>query len=140
MLIELRQLFEVIELALEATRFGLGESFGTALRLPPEWGARALLPRRPRVTSSSIGGGVDIGGASRLMMSEVTLLAVTDMPVLTSTEDEDLNETGGGSATGDNCPVCAARFAEPPALPKLSFHLDGFFVTGNDVVDVEAWA
>ncbi len=136
--IELRQLLDAIELELDARRLGLGDSLGTALRLPPVCGDNDPLARRPRLqVSSSAGAGGAGGGASRLIIKEVTLLAVADIPVVTSTDEDDID--GPGSSTGDIRPACCAKLAEL-ALPKLNFHFDGFLVTGSDVVDVDACA
>jgi len=60
------------------------------------------------------------------MMRLVTLLAVADM----GRSGEVIGATGD-SSTGE----VAAREAAA-LLPKLSFHLDGFFVTGVAGVDV----
>lgn len=63
-------------------------------------------------------------------MSVVTLLAVADMGCACAKS----TEAGDSSSTGETLPadteVAALARVEVLFLPKLSFHFDGFLVTG----------
>jgi hypothetical protein len=157
-LIELRQLLDTIELALEAKgrplRVLLGEiarslrlsgyaqrsALGSGLRdetrasdllLALEGGMvpRFLLPLlQVEVPSSAETAGVELmAGGFKPIIRLVTLLAVVDMA-------EGPPSNGETSSAGDTRPAVktVAVF-----LPKLSFHLEGFFVTGGGETTVE---
>lgn len=154
-LMELRQLLDTIELALDATGRPLRVLFGEIARSDrlsgyPQWSAFAsglrddlcardlllafvggigALARRPRFhvdPLSLAAAGVWGEGALRPIMRFVTLLAVVDMG-----GDPPRSKDVGGetSSTGETRPVAGVLF-----LPKLSFHLDGFLVTGGGTV------
>lgn len=82
--------------------------------------SRSRSPRRPlrheEASSAEETAGVRGVGALKPMMSVVTLLAVVDMAALASIDT-------ASSVVGDTEAACA--------LPKLSFHLDGF-LTGTE--------
>lgn len=81
------------------------------------------------------------GGASKPIMRLVTLLAIADIGCACANS----LEAGGEASSRGEIPVEAAALARIEALflPKLSFHFDGFFVTGagagggGGAVDVE---
>jgi hypothetical protein len=139
-LIELRQLDETTELALDAIGRPLRVLLGDTPRLsyspyPGDrlWfllkaGVSCSLTRRPRFQVSETGMGLfricDGGGALRALMRLVTLLAVVERG---SGGEPSSDVDGDASSTGDTRPVKD----EPELLPKLSFHFDGFFVTGG---------
>lgn len=140
--VELRQLLDAVELALEAT--------GSPLRVLESERARGDLSRREVVRSHSYGR-VEAGtGATNVferrplaqeddwsasgfldceiseatckpMMRFVTLLAMADIPIALSVSNEDASSTGDGRV-----------FSEGVFSPKLNFHFDGFFVTTGD--------
>jgi len=68
------------------------------------------------------------GGASKPIMRLVTLLAIADIGCACVNSIE---AGGEASSRGETLPAAAALArAEALFLPKLSFHFDGFFVTG----------
>ena len=74
------------------------------------------------------------GGASKPIMRLVTLLAIADIGCACVNSIE---AGGEASSRGETLPaegeVAALARAEALFLPKLSFHFDGFFVTGAGV-------
>ena len=71
------------------------------------------------------------GGASKPIMRLVTLLAIADIgcACVNSIEDGDEASSRGETMPAEGEAAALAR-AEALFLPKLSFHFDGFFVTG----------
>lgn len=73
----------------------------------------------------------EFGGASKPLMRVVTLLAIADMGCACVKSTEAGSES---SSTGETLPagaeVVALARVEVLFLPKLSFHFDGFLVTG----------
>jgi hypothetical protein len=96
---------------------------------------KSRTPRRPRlqVEEASVSVLDDegrTGGALRPMRTLDTLLAV----VAITWEGDKSRDTGGeASSTGEIRPAAVAALASAEALflPKLSFHFDGFLVTGG---------
>jgi hypothetical protein len=97
---------------------------------------KSRVPRRPRFqveASMSVldeeGGGT---GALRPMRRLDTLLAVV---AIAWAGDKSRDAGGEASSTGEIRPAAMAAFASAVALflPKLSFHFDGFLVTGGRV-------
>lgn len=160
-LIELRQLEDTTELALDPAGRPLRVLFGEIARSERRswWCAHAScdalgvypgdlliclaargksrVPRRPllqvgeaSVTVLDDEGDETWGGALRPMRRLDTLLAVVAMAW-----EGDKSRDGGGetSSTGEIRPAAAAALASAEALflPKLSFHFDGFLVTGG---------
>jgi hypothetical protein len=67
-------------------------------------------------------------GASRPMRTLDTLLAVV---AITWEGDKSRGAGGEASSTGEIRPAAVAALARALFLPKLSFHIDGFLVTGG---------
>lgn len=97
---------------------------------------KSRTPRRPRpqVEEASMSVLDDEGrtgvGASRPMRTLDTLLAVV---AITWEGDKSRGAGGEASSTGEIRPAAVAALASAEALflPKLSFHIDGFLVTGG---------
>ena len=172
-LIELRQLEDTTELALDPAGRPLRVLFGEIARserrswctyahgscgafgvypgallicLADAARGKSRIPRRPllqvgeaSVTVLDDEGDETWGGALRPMRRLDTLLAVVAM----AWEGDKSRDAGGEtSSTGDIRPAAAAALASAEALflPKLSFHFDGFLVTGGraEVIGGEA--
>lgn len=71
----------------------------------------------------------EFAGASKPLIRVVTLLAIADIGCACAKSTE-----AGASSTGETLPAGAGAAAlarvEALFLPKLSFHFDGFLVTG----------
>jgi hypothetical protein len=157
-LVELRQLPDTIELALDPIGRPLRTEFGDVARSECKSASQWSLPgcglrdelyvsrsrrvagskppagtgsraRRPRGRSSADALGADGGEASSPMIRLVTLLAVADIKV------GGTGRSGMVSSTGETRPTFKALL-----LPKLSFHFDGFFVIEGAGMESEAEA